>query len=233
MCDFQMADYIFVCLKSSWTHSPYSASRNEITNPEQGSEPQFVVQRAAILSRELPGQVQAIKVVSSQESQGRLDECTAPLWSEYHGHKPAMRYQRDNKATALTPAVLCLTQGLIWPFFLMYCILCGSANLIQEMNVLNLRTDSIDQASNREKSFQVGIAKKSTTNKLLLYDVYSNRPTYFTVVVWWWWGWKFGVLINNAIETRKALEEWGLPPRQYGSLAHYKFQMVLWITTKI
>lgn len=61
-----------------------------LTHLEQSSEPQLVIQRAAILSRELPGQIQAIKVVSSQETQGWLDECFATLWCEYHGHKPAM-----------------------------------------------------------------------------------------------------------------------------------------------
>ena len=67
------------------------------THREQGSEPLLVVQWAAILSRKLPGQVQAIKVMSSQEPQGRLDECVTALCCEHHGNKPVMRYKQDDK----------------------------------------------------------------------------------------------------------------------------------------
>lgn len=68
-------------------HARTHANRHATShaNPDEQCEAGLVVQRAAVVSRIFPRQVQAVKVVSSQEADGRFDKDGAALGFGDHG----------------------------------------------------------------------------------------------------------------------------------------------------
>lgn len=61
---------------------------NFLTHPAEKSEPSFVLRGTSTRSRVLPVQIQTIESMSSQKSDGRLDECLSVGWSGHHDGKP-------------------------------------------------------------------------------------------------------------------------------------------------
>lgn len=106
---------------------------------DQQSEPLFVARWATVVSRIFPGQVQTVKVMGAQVADGRLDEGSTALWFGNHG---------DESKKPKTNVVTSILAIQVWYY-----------RAVVMMSIWDLRTNSIDCASNRQQGLQCRIAK--------------------------------------------------------------------------